>query len=628
MGVYTEAKRAHRHQTDGAPGPTSARTHSRPAAPAAEAAGPPTLGETLNQSSRVATQLRLGHALNSGPRSVVQARLATLAQRRAADEEEELVAQRKTPEEAQATVGTESGTKGGLPDSLRSGIETLSGMSMGDVQVEYNSPEPAKLGALATTQGKSIQLGPGQEKHLPHEAWHAAQQKQGRVRATTQMYSVALNTDPALEHEADVMGARAERTGATLQRQARGSELPGPARRESAESDAAPRQLRAGHQGAGVIQRAVGFEFETEQWTLSPRSRLSPPLDGIKNWKLAKGNGWYMQPDGDSVEFATRPFDEGDFLGLNATMADMFAYTGQLVAAMGAGATPVSSYPGYTYTGTLYNVVPGDAAMAASPQFTAGVSLTSLRTMMSQLGTQGTTAQAQLNNQPAYGYILAQAAAGAQIVGFSEEYRGIVALMGSYTAASANLQFATFYKDIAALMSRTSFGTTFEETPEYQAAAGNAALMTALKVNLRNHVIASAQHVFAGGGPPHHAINAGLRMLPGIYRGGAIPGRTGPTLQEWTNSVADGGDALKGSYWNLVKWMWANNTIGTGAVTSTAMGTMDNTEPTGPGQVESPILEYRNLPTGVPRAQWQPLAHRLLRWVTRLNSPAIHRKSY
>ena len=102
-----------------------------------------------------------------------------------------------------------------MPDELKSGIENLSGLSMSDVKVHYNSFKPATLQALAYTQGSNIHVGPGQEKHLPHEAWHVAQQKQGRVNPTTQMkVGVSINDDKSLEHEADVMGARALHIGA------------------------------------------------------------------------------------------------------------------------------------------------------------------------------------------------------------------------------------------------------------------------------------------------------------------------------------------------------------------------------------------------------------------------------
>lgn len=88
-------------------------------------------------------------------------------------------------------------------------MESLSGLSMNDVKVHFNSPRPAQLHALAYTQGTDIHVAPGQEKHLPHEAWHVVQQKQHRVKPTMQMMDVSVNDDTALEHEADVMGAKA-----------------------------------------------------------------------------------------------------------------------------------------------------------------------------------------------------------------------------------------------------------------------------------------------------------------------------------------------------------------------------------------------------------------------------------
>jgi hypothetical protein len=60
----------------------------------------------------------------------------------------------------------------GLPDNLKSGIENLSGYSMDDVKAHYNSDKPAQVQAHAYAQGSDIHLGSGQEKHLPHEAWH------------------------------------------------------------------------------------------------------------------------------------------------------------------------------------------------------------------------------------------------------------------------------------------------------------------------------------------------------------------------------------------------------------------------------------------------------------------------
>ncbi len=113
------------------------------------------------------------------------------------------------PLQGKALQRRETGGQGGLPDPLRSGIESLSGLSMEEVQVHRNSAAHAQVGAHAYAQGRDNHLGPGQERHLPHEAWHVVQQAQGRVRPTLQAKGEAINDDPGLEREADQMGARA-----------------------------------------------------------------------------------------------------------------------------------------------------------------------------------------------------------------------------------------------------------------------------------------------------------------------------------------------------------------------------------------------------------------------------------
>jgi len=108
----------------------------------------------------------------------------------------------------------QSENKTGLPDDLKNGIENLSGLSMEDVKVHYNSDTPAQLSAHAFTQGTDIHIANGQEKHLAHEAWHVVQQKQGRVKPTIQMKGkIKVNNDSRLEKEADVMGFKAKGIG-------------------------------------------------------------------------------------------------------------------------------------------------------------------------------------------------------------------------------------------------------------------------------------------------------------------------------------------------------------------------------------------------------------------------------
>jgi hypothetical protein len=131
---------------------------------------------------------------------------------RALNARPDVVAQRALGETLSAASTTQRApvNRTGLPDTLKAGVETLSGMSMDDVRVHRNSGKPSQLQAHAYARGTDIHVAPGQERHLPHEAWHVVQQKQGRVQPTTQLGSgVPINDDAELEHEADVMGSRA-----------------------------------------------------------------------------------------------------------------------------------------------------------------------------------------------------------------------------------------------------------------------------------------------------------------------------------------------------------------------------------------------------------------------------------
>jgi hypothetical protein len=189
----------------------------------------------------------------------------------------------------------------GLPDRLKAGIEQLSGFAMDDVRVHYNSPKPAAVQALAYSKGTEIHVGPGQEQHLPHEAWHVVQQKQGRVKPTLQMKGVAINDDDTLELEADTMGAAAAmRT-----------------------PSGAPR-LRHRRAGGETIQRRAGIEYET---SVEVRSE---PLDPAKEEDkkqidaavgfveqdtiMLESKGWNIVSDNSKMEFVTEPPVEADDL--------------------------------------------------------------------------------------------------------------------------------------------------------------------------------------------------------------------------------------------------------------------------------------------------------------------------
>lgn len=128
-----------------------------------------------------------------------------------------LPAQRKQSEEHMNNLHTSliqkmnhtGENKTGLPDRLKEGIESMSGFCLDDVRVHFNSEKPAQLQAYAYTQGLNIYVAPGQEKHLPHEAWHTVQQMQGRVKSNYEINHIGINDNAGLEREATVMGSRA-----------------------------------------------------------------------------------------------------------------------------------------------------------------------------------------------------------------------------------------------------------------------------------------------------------------------------------------------------------------------------------------------------------------------------------
>ncbi|MBL8348254.1 MAG: DUF4157 domain-containing protein [Rubrivivax sp.] len=192
-----------------------------------------TTGNASRHARDIAQRERIDRAFGGPMQRVededeLQRRTADTMQRRE-DDEEPLqgrfgTAQRQDTEEeeplqARAEAGPAPGptsaasSPGGLPVGLRQGIESLSGMDLSDVRVHTGSSRPAEIQALAYTQGNEIHVAPGQEQHLPHEAWHVVQQRQGRVRPTRQMKDgVQVNDEPALEQEADAMGAKASST--------------------------------------------------------------------------------------------------------------------------------------------------------------------------------------------------------------------------------------------------------------------------------------------------------------------------------------------------------------------------------------------------------------------------------
>ncbi|MDX2098375.1 MAG: DUF4157 domain-containing protein [Leptolyngbyaceae cyanobacterium bins.59] len=105
-----------------------------------------------------------------------------------------------------------------LPQKVQTKMEKSFGTSFSDVRI-HEGPQAKSVGALAYTQGSRIHFAPGQynpesmsgQALLGHELTHVVQQRAGRVPVATQNKGIPINADPALEQEADDMGAKAAR---------------------------------------------------------------------------------------------------------------------------------------------------------------------------------------------------------------------------------------------------------------------------------------------------------------------------------------------------------------------------------------------------------------------------------
>lgn len=246
-----------RQQRAQAEPPSSPPILARQSAPMSDMTAQMRLAATLDSSPAMRSQIQLRAALQHSPALLAQRRLeASLSPRpllqRAEMQDDDDPLQARFASKPQS-VQRQPSNRTGLPDHLKAGMENLSGLAMDDVRVHYNSPEPRQLQALAFAQGSDIHVAPGQERHLPHEAWHVVQQRQGRVQPTMQAKGVAINDDEALESEADRMGERL-------------SSFQSPAQLRSVRSPA--------RTGTAIVQARIAYPLAISGGTLTKQSEL------------------------------------------------------------------------------------------------------------------------------------------------------------------------------------------------------------------------------------------------------------------------------------------------------------------------------------------------------------------
>ncbi len=274
------------------------------------------------------------------PRKSVQARLTHEVQQKngAALQGKMLESREVIQEKEEAPLN-----RTGMPDHLKSGIEMLSGMNLSDVRVHYDSAKPVQLNALAYTQGQEIHVAPGQERHLPHEAWHAVQQMQGRVKPTIRTKEALLaNDDEGLEREADVMGTKAAKSPICV--------------------NSCPNLMKTRTtvgQFRQVVQYKVGFEFEDAYWRPWQQGYFNRIYPAERKAKLHSGTNFNLEaddtpgPKASNLEFVTDPFEESadGLVRLQHTLGEILALGTRLNGLVGArGPENADENPPYYFT--------------------------------------------------------------------------------------------------------------------------------------------------------------------------------------------------------------------------------------------------------------------------------------
>jgi Domain of unknown function (DUF4157) len=140
------------------------------------------------------------------------------------EEPEEEPEQMKSEPSAQTSIqrqpnpaATSPGTGNSMPKAVRAQMENSFATDFSNVNIHTESAQAKSIGALAYTQGNNVHFAPGQynphsrsgRSLLGHELTHVVQQRAGRVPVPHQSKGAPINADPALEKEADDMGAKA-----------------------------------------------------------------------------------------------------------------------------------------------------------------------------------------------------------------------------------------------------------------------------------------------------------------------------------------------------------------------------------------------------------------------------------
>jgi outer membrane protein OmpA-like peptidoglycan-associated protein len=170
--------------------------------------------QQFNQSRGLTGQIRERNQRNSTPEGRFQGHKERLGPLSIHNRQQKGAVQAKMEPKVKEGQTETAESSQSLPETFQAKMEHSFGTDFSTVNVHKDSASATELGALAYTQGEDIHFAPGQfnpdspkgQSLIGHELAHVVQQRQGRVKPTTQMKGKEVNDDSALEREADEIG--------------------------------------------------------------------------------------------------------------------------------------------------------------------------------------------------------------------------------------------------------------------------------------------------------------------------------------------------------------------------------------------------------------------------------------
>lgn len=385
-----------------------------------------------------------------------------------------------------------------------------------------------------------------------------------------------------------------------------------------------------------LVQRAVGFEFETNYEVEQRRTKLFDLHTSFRQMRkgelIAREDGFRLEADENRydtsmIEFIIDPpVSESNRARLETILSRLHAVAESLERAAGKQDQAVNlKFHSDDSNPIDYRITPrGTGELVANPQMTAGIRYDQILTLMSEIG-EGSKTVSKTHQEAAWELersspmMPREAAARAMQIEGSPQFRALIALLGSYIRFGRKAMGRPPL-DIAKLVSnsillRTDFGSMFMKLPPEE----RLIYMSFPDVFASRVMEAAGLDDF-----PHDVpvLERGVRKRqnPNSAEHNELLENAATTLTptEWLTEITKGTDLLSSHHNSDLKTML----MGLGALgpMTDAVGAPP-LSPIGPNDKGAGIvMEFRNMKKHVPWHQWQELALKIFDYIVDLNA--------